>query len=204
MSNNVNLQFLLTKGLEQFNLTHLNEPLIDYLLLLKKWNAAYNLTAVRDLELMVSKHIIDSLAIIPWINGEKIIDVGTGAGLPGIPLAIACPNKNFVLLDSNGKKTRFLQEVKRQLQLKNLEVVQIRVENYHPAAGFDTVISRAFSSLAQMIYWTEHLVAEGGIWLAMKGRYPETELQEIKQEYQIKNYTVEGVEGERCCVLIQK
>ncbi|USQ13892.1 16S rRNA (guanine(527)-N(7))-methyltransferase RsmG [Legionella lytica] len=203
MSEELAIKHLLEQGLKQFSLEAISTPLLDYLFLLKKWNLAYNLTAVRDLESMVNKHLLDSLAIVPWVQGEHIIDVGTGPGLPGIPLAIAHPEKSFVLLDSNGKKTRFLNEVKRQLDLKNLEIVQIRVENYHPAQGFDTVISRAFSSLAQMIHWTKHLVAKDGIWLAMKGRYPDAELQEIEQNCKVEHYTVEGVEGERCCVLIE-
>ncbi|WP_133136158.1 16S rRNA (guanine(527)-N(7))-methyltransferase RsmG [Legionella rowbothamii] len=203
MSEELTIKHLLEQGLKQFGLETISGPLLDYLFLLKKWNLAYNLTAVRDLESMVNKHLLDSLAILPWVHGEHIIDVGTGPGLPGIPLAIAQPGKSFVLLDSNGKKTRFLNEVKRQLDLKNLEIVQIRVENYHPTQGFDTVISRAFSSLAQMIHWTEHLVAKDGIWLAMKGRYPDAELQEIEQNCKVEHYTVEGVEGERCCVLIE-
>ncbi|MFJ1268803.1 16S rRNA (guanine(527)-N(7))-methyltransferase RsmG [Legionella lytica] len=203
MSEELAIKQLLKQGLMQFGLEAICAPLLDYLFLLKKWNLAYNLTAVRDLESMVNKHLLDSLAIVPWVHGEHIIDVGTGPGLPGIPLAIAHPDKSFVLLDSNGKKTRFLNEVKRQLDLKNLEIVQIRVENYHPAQGFDTVISRAFSSLAQMIHWTKHLIAEDGIWLAMKGRYPDAELQEIEQNCKVEHYTVEGVEGERCCVLIE-
>lgn len=202
MSDHAQIQTLLNKGLAPLGLQSLCEPLFRYLLLLNKWNLAYNLTAVRDLESMVSKHILDSLAILPWVRGQKIIDVGTGAGLPGIPLAIAKPDTQIVLLDSNGKKIRFLNEVKRQLHLKNLETVQIRVENYHPAQGFDTVISRAFSSLEQMIHWTSHLVAKDGIWLAMKGRYPDTELTQIHHPYRVEQYTVEGVEGERCCVLI--
>ncbi|CAM4383134.1 MAG: Ribosomal RNA small subunit methyltransferase G [Legionella sp.] len=203
MSEELTIKHLLEQGLKQFNLEAISAPLLDYLFLLKKWNLAYNLTAVRDLESMVNKHLLDSLAIVPWVQGKRIIDVGTGPGLPGIPLAIALPEKSFVLLDSNGKKTRFLNEVKRQLDLKNLEIVQIRVENYHPTQGFDTVISRAFSSLAQMIHWTKHLVANDGIWLAMKGRYPDAELQEIEQNCKVEHYTVEGVEGERCCVLIE-
>lgn len=198
-----NIQLLLEQGLKQFALGAISTSLLDYLFLLKKWNLAYNLTAVRDPESMVNKHILDSLAIIPWLNGDNIIDVGTGAGLPGIPLAIANPQKQFFLLDSNGKKTRFLNEVKRQLNLKNLEVVQFRVENYRPEQGFDTVISRAFSNLAQMVQWTTHLVAEDGLWLAMKGVYPEVELHEIKQNYKVEHYTVEGVDGKRCCVLIE-
>lgn len=192
----------LKNGLEQFNLVNLCAPLTQYLLLLDKWNAAYNLTAIRDLETMVSKHLLDSLAILPWLNGKLILDVGTGAGLPGIPLAIAQPERQFVLLDSNGKKVRFLQEVKRQLALPNLEVVQFRVENYHPKQGFDTVLSRAFSSLEQMIFWTQHLISPEGVWLAMKGRYPEEELAQLDKNFRVHTYTVKGLESERCCVLI--
>ena len=202
MKEGSNVSFQLEQGLKQFGMNSLSVPLLQYLLLLDKWNAAYNLTAVRDLNSMVGKHILDSLAILPWIKGNRILDVGTGAGLPGIPLAIAKPEIHFVLLDSNGKKTRFLNEVKRQLNLKNLEIVQFRVENYHQPQGFDTVISRAFSSLEQMIHWTQHLIAKEGIWLAMKGRYPETELEGISHPYRVELYTVDGVEGERCCVLI--
>jgi 16S rRNA (guanine527-N7)-methyltransferase len=197
------IQSQLKEGLHQFDLDALSASLADYLFLLNKWNLAYNLTAIRDLESMVGKHILDSLAILPWLKGKQIIDVGTGAGLPGIPLAIARPDFNFVLLDSNGKKTRFLNEVKRQLNLKNVEIVQFRVENYHPTQGFDTVVSRAFSSLEQMVQWTQHLIADDGIWLAMKGRYPDTELNEIKQHCSIERYTVAGIEGERCCVIIE-
>lgn len=202
MNDNSQLKQQLEQGLEQFSLSHFTSPLMDYLLLLDKWNAAYNLTAIRDLDSMVSKHLLDSLAILPWLQGSRILDVGTGAGLPGIPLAITRPELNFVLLDSNGKKTRFLNEVKRQLKLNNLEIVQFRAENYHPAQGFDTVVSRAFSSLEQMIYWTHHLIADNGLWLAMKGRYPDTELETIQQKHRVERYTVEGIDGERCCVLI--
>ncbi|MDI1352455.1 MAG: 16S rRNA (guanine(527)-N(7))-methyltransferase RsmG, partial [bacterium] len=187
---------------KQFQLEHLTHPLFAYLLLLNKWNVAYNLTAVRDLPSMVNKHVLDSLAILSWIKGDTILDVGTGAGLPGIPLAIARPEIHFTLLDSNGKKTRFLNEVKRQLNLKNLEIVQSRVENYQPTQGFDTVISRAFSSLEQMLHWTQHLIANKGRWLAMKGRYPDTELETVTHSYRVERYLVDGIEGERCCVLI--
>lgn len=192
----------LEDGLKQFHLESYVEPLFTYLLLLNKWNLAYNLTAIRDLESMVGKHLLDSLAILPWVNGNRVIDVGTGAGLPGIPLAITKPQMQVVLLDSNGKKIRFLKEVKRLLNLKNLEIVQFRVENYHPTQGFDTVLSRAFSSLEQMLHWTKHLINNEGIWLAMKGRYPETELDSIQKTFRVETYAVEGIEGERCCVII--
>jgi 16S rRNA (guanine527-N7)-methyltransferase len=196
------IAMMLEQGLKQFNLGSLNSALFKYLMLLQQWNKVYNLTAVRDLPDMINKHLLDSLAVIPWLSGTRIIDVGTGAGLPGIPLALAKPECHFVLLDSNGKKIRFLQEVKRQLGLKNLELVEIRVENYHPTPGFDTVISRAFSSIEHMIDWTKHLIAPDGMWLAMKGRQPDTELKHIHQPYKVHHYTVAGIAGERCCVLI--
>ncbi|WP_115703296.1 16S rRNA (guanine(527)-N(7))-methyltransferase RsmG [Legionella sainthelensi] len=203
MNDETQIKLLLEQGLQSFALKAISASLSDYLFLLNKWNSTYNLTAIRDVEVMVGKHILDSLAILPWLKGNRIIDVGTGAGLPGIPLALAQPEINFVLLDSNGKKTRFLNEVKRQLNLKNLEIVQNRVENYHPTKGFDTVLSRAFSSLGQMIQWTHHLIADKGIWLAMKGRFPDLELNDIKQNCTVKSYSVAGVDGERCCVIIE-
>ncbi|TAL63033.1 MAG: 16S rRNA (guanine(527)-N(7))-methyltransferase RsmG [Legionella sp.] len=203
MNDQANIRKLLEEGLPQFIQGQFGEALFQYLLLLNKWNSAYNLTAIRKPEEMVTKHIFDSLAILPWVQGQRLIDVGTGAGLPGVVLAIAKPDSQFVLLDSNGKKIRFLQEVKRQLSLNNIEIVQSRVENFHPALGFDTVISRAFSTLEQMLHWTQHLIRPDGIWLAMKGRYPDTELETIHQPYTVESYTVAGIDGERCCVLIK-
>ena len=178
------------------------EPFVAYLNLLHKWNKAYNLTAIRELDNMVTHHVLDSLAIRPWIKGPRLLDVGTGAGLPGIPLAIAEPDLQVVLLDSNGKKIRFLREVKRSLSLSNVEIVQSRAETYHPTAGFDTVTSRALSDLESLVHWTQHLIAGDGIWLAMKGRYPETELAAMTHSYRVEPYTVPGLIGERCCVII--
>lgn len=179
------------------------EPFITYLTLLNKWNKAYNLTAIRSLEGMVTHHVLDSLAILPWIKGPQLLDVGTGAGLPGIPLALAVPSLNVVLLDSNGKKIRFLREVKRTLELTNVEIVQTRAEAYHPPSGFDTVTSRAFSTLESFVHWTRHLLSEKGIWLAMKGRYPDTELEAMNTPYRVETYTVPGIIGDRCCVIIE-
>lgn len=198
------IELQLQQGLQPLGLTRLVEPLTNYLMLLHKWNGAYNLTAVRDVETMIYKHLLDSLAIAPWFQGPRVLDVGTGAGLPGIPLALAFPDIHWVLLDSNGKKTRFLKEVKRQLQLNQIEIVDQRVELYQPGPVFDTVVSRAFSSLEQMIHWTNHLLAPDGFWLAMKGTHPNEELANINQPYQVISYTVEGIEGERCCVLIKR
>ncbi len=193
----------LEQGLHQLGCNTPIEPLLQYLYLLDKWNRAYNLTAVRDVDTMVSRHILDSLAILPWVNGQRLLDVGSGAGLPGLLLAIAKPELNVVLLDSNGKKIRFLHEVKRVLSLDNVDAVQTRVENYHPTQGFDTVTSRAFSELQQMISWTKHLIVKKGLWLAMKGRYPEAELAGLAYPYRVEAYTVPGIEGDRCCIIIE-
>ncbi|MDI9819521.1 MULTISPECIES: 16S rRNA (guanine(527)-N(7))-methyltransferase RsmG [unclassified Legionella] len=196
------IEQLLKEGLRRLGIAIDTAPLLTYLNLLNKWNHSYNLTAIRTMEAMVYRHLLDSLAIAPWVKGKRLLDVGTGAGLPGIPLALYKPDLQVVLLDSNGKKIRFLQEVKRVLAINNIEIVQSRVENYHPPQGFDTVTSRAFSDLAQLLKWTSHLIGTSGIWLAMKGRHPEAELASINLPYQVKPYTVPGLDGERCCVII--
>ncbi len=193
----------LQQGIDSLGLELSCDGLLHYLSLLYKWNQAYNLTAVRDMESMVTRHVLDSLAILPWVKGPRLLDVGTGPGLPGVPLALANPELQVVLLDSNGKKIRFLQEVKRALLLDNVEIVQTRVESYQPIKPFDTVTSRAFSELQHMLNCTEHLIATDGIWLAMKGRQPEAELAHINRSYQIESYTVAGNDGERCCIIIE-
>ncbi|MDF1683878.1 MAG: 16S rRNA (guanine(527)-N(7))-methyltransferase RsmG [Legionellaceae bacterium] len=191
-------------GFEILGVSHLDpEPFVEYLALLVQWNRAYNLTAVRDVEEMVSKHILDSLAIIPYLRGKRWLDVGTGPGLPGIPLALAHPDAELALLDSNGKKTRFLCEVVRNLSLDHVEVIESRVESYHPTRAFDTVVSRAFSALEPMVEKTRHLIDTRGLWLAMKGRVPEDELIQFGKSYDTRTYSVPGVVGERCCILIE-
>jgi 16S rRNA (guanine527-N7)-methyltransferase len=145
------------------------DRLLDYIALLDKWNQAYNLTAVRDPGEMVTRHLLDSLAVAPHLTGQRIIDVGTGAGLPGIPLAILFPERQFVLLDSNGKKTRFLVQAKASLGLDNVTVIHSRVEEYRPEEPFDTVIARAFAALTDILSLCRHLVAKEGAVLAMKG-----------------------------------
>jgi len=196
-------QEILKNGLSELGLKIESIKLEQYLELLHKWNHAYNLTAIRDLESMVSKHILDSLAILPFIKGKSLLDVGTGAGLPGIPLAIATPNLKIVLLDSNGKKIRFLQEVKRQLKLDNVEIIQTRVESYHPDTLFDILTSRAFSSIEQMLNLTRHLITPDGMWVLMKGLRPDDELAAIQMPSRVESYIVPGVDGERCCVIIE-
>lgn len=179
--------------------------LIAYLAMLFKWNKTYNLTAIRQPEEMLRKHILDSLSVIPFIKGENFIDVGTGGGLPGIVLAIMNPACSFTLLDSNGKKTRFLFQVKAELSLPNVEVVNSRVEQYRPAKGFDGIISRAFSSLQQMHFWTQHLLAEGGCFFAMKGVYNQQEIDALPVGCCVtsQDLLVPGEEGERHLVIIE-
>lgn len=150
------------------------ERLLDYVDLLARWNATYNLSAVRDPAEMVTRHLLDSLALMPLVRGETVADLGSGAGLPGIPLAIAMPHLKVTLIDSNGKKTRFLRAAVRELALTNVSVIEKRVEDI--GGQFDCVTARAFASLADMLGWGASLLAPDGVWLAMKGRYPDDEL----------------------------
>ncbi len=164
------------------------EKLGAYVSLLSKWNKAYNLTAIRNLEDMVSRHILDSLSLVTTLSKNpavNIIDVGTGPGLPGIPLSIVFPERQFTLLDSNSKKTRFLNQCKIELDLGNINIVYQRAEKYIPARLFDIVISRAFSSLDNMVRWCDHLLDKKGVFFAMKGQYPEQEIKQIANRYQI-------------------
>jgi len=177
------------------------DALMNYLGLLQKWNKAYNLTAIREPERMVNLHLLDSLAVHPFVlDADNIIDVGTGPGLPGIVLAIMNPHKSFTLLDSNGKKTRFLFQARTALNLSNVTIVNDRVEAYHPSEPFDMIVSRAFASLADMTGWCRHLRAENGSFLAMKGQYPADEIRAIADEFQVAESVaieVPGVDGER-------
>ncbi|MDK2778179.1 MAG: 16S rRNA (guanine(527)-N(7))-methyltransferase RsmG [Pseudomonadota bacterium] len=177
------------------------DALMQYLGLLQKWNRAYNLTAIRDAQRMVGLHLLDSLAVHPYVQDvNNIIDVGTGPGLPGIVLAIMNPHKRFTLLDSNGKKTRFLFQARTALGLDNVTIVNDRVEAYHPSEPFDMIVSRAFASLADMTRWCRHLRAVDGCFLAMKGQYPDDEISAINDEFRVAEsiaIRVPGVEGER-------
>ncbi len=161
------------------------QQLLEYLDLLAKWNRAYNLTAVRDPAQMVCRHLLDSLAVGPFLRGRRLLDVGTGAGLPGVPLAILFPDREFHLLDSNGKKTRFLFQVKTALRLDNIQIQQQRVETFHPPAPFDAVLSRAFASLSDMVDRCRHLPGPDGRFLAMKGACPEAELAAVSDRCEI-------------------
>lgn len=177
--------------------------LLDYQALLERWNSAYNLTAVRDPAEMVTRHLLDSLAILPYVQGETLADLGTGPGLPGIPLAIAAPGRQILLVDSNGKKVRFLREAIRALKLEGVRAVQSRVEEVE--GQFDCVTARAFASLADMFGWGGHLLAPAGIWLAMKGRSPDEELPGLPPDFQVRathTLRVPGLEAERHLLVI--
>lgn len=180
------------------------ESLLKFVQLIAKWNKAYNLTAVREPLEMVGLHILDSLAVLPHLKPSRIADIGTGAGLPGIPLAICRPECKFVLVDSNSKKTRFVQQAVLELKLRNVEVVHSRVEQFQPAELFDMVLMRAFASMPDIVKMTGHLLADDGALLAMKGQQPVEELAGIDAEYQVIPLAVPGVDAERCLIRIER
>ncbi|BAN51378.1 16S rRNA (guanine(527)-N(7))-methyltransferase RsmG [Metapseudomonas resinovorans] len=185
------------------------DGLLAYLALLIKWNKAYNLTAVRDPDEMVSRHLLDSLSVVPYVAalGDNWLDVGSGGGMPGIPLAILFPERRFTLLDSNGKKTRFLTQVKLELKLDNLDVVHSRVEAFTPERPFSGIVSRAFSSLEDFSNWTRHLGDGETRWLAMKGLHPNDELQALPADFRVESahqLEVPGCQGQRHLLILRR
>lgn len=202
-------QSLLIHNAQQMGITLTTEQqtqLLDYVDLLLKWNKAYNLTAVREKTQMIERHIVDSLSIVGFIKGNHVLDVGSGAGLPGVVLAIYFPNKNITLLDSNGKKTRFLNEVKQTLCLNNIAVVQIRAEEFKVDTLFDCVTSRAFAELGKMIKLTRHLLKPKGEFVAMKGVVLPEELSAIDKHYKVHVHPVmvPGSDAARHAVVMTK
>ena len=186
-----------------------HEQLLAYLALLIKWNKAYNLTAVRDPNEMVSRHLLDSLSVVPFVTdaGDNWLDVGSGGGMPGIPLAILFPERQFTLLDSNGKKTRFLTQVKLELKLANLQVIHSRVEEFRPEQPFSGICSRAFSSLEDFSNWTRHLGDGNTQWLAMKGVHPDDELQALPADFRLTAthvLKVPGCQGQRHLLILRR
>jgi 16S rRNA (guanine527-N7)-methyltransferase len=213
MSLQQDLHTILTSGLDALSLELSDmqqQQLVDYVVMIDKWNKAYNLTSVRDPKQMMVKHILDSLAIVPYLSDsadENIIDVGTGPGLPGMPLAIAFPNKSFTLLDSLGKRVRFMTQCVHSLKLTNVTPVQSRVEEHNGEKPYDIVLSRAFASLKDMLHWCEHLVDSEGQFLALKGQFPQEEIDEVSDHFQVsrtENLTVPNLVGERHLVWLKK
>jgi 16S rRNA (guanine527-N7)-methyltransferase len=210
MTTQQDLHCILASGLEalSLNLTdNQQQQLVEFVLLIDKWNKAYNLTSVRCPKQMMVKHTLDSLAIVPHLTGENIIDVGTGPGLPGMPLAIAFPDKTFTLLDSLGKRVRFMTQCVHTLKLTNVTPVNSRVENHVGDKPYDIVLSRAFASLKDMLHWCEHLVDSDGQFLALKGQFPQSEIDEVSDHFQVvntENITVPNLDGERHLVWLRK
>jgi 16S rRNA (guanine527-N7)-methyltransferase len=183
------------------------QQLVKLVLLLHKWNKAYNLTSVRDPDDMLVKHIMDSIVVSPYLTGERFIDVGTGPGLPGLPLAIMNPDKEFVLLDSLGKRIRFITQAVHELQLTNVTPVQSRVEEYLPSTKFDGVLSRAFASLEDMLHWCQHLPKKNGQFLALKGLHPTSEIATLNSTFKLEashKLTVPELEGERHLIVMSQ
>ncbi|HGH2439123.1 TPA: 16S rRNA (guanine(527)-N(7))-methyltransferase RsmG, partial [Salmonella enterica subsp. enterica serovar Give] len=185
---------------------HQKTLLVAYVDMLHKWNKAYNLTSVRDPNEMLVRHILDSIVVAPYLQGQRFIDVGTGPGLPGIPLAIVLPDAHFTLLDSLGKRVRFLRQVQHELKLENITPVQSRVEAYPSEPPFDGVISRAFASLNDMVSWCHHLPGEKGRFYALKGQLPGDEIASLPDDFSVESVEklrVPHLEGERHLVIIK-
>ena len=183
------------------------DQLINFVLLIHKWNKAYNLTSVRDPQQMLIKHIIDSIVVAPYLTKSRYIDVGTGPGLPGIPLSIMHPDKHFVLLDSLGKRVRFMKQAGFEMGLTNIEPVQSRVEQYQSDLPLDGVLSRAFSSIKDMLHWCQHLVDSKGEFLALKGQYPEQEITLLPEGFEVVESVeldIPALDGDRHLIKIRK
>jgi 16S rRNA (guanine527-N7)-methyltransferase len=198
----------LTSGAAQLGLL-LDDAAVDkllaYLDLLYKWNRAYNLTAIRNEKEAIPRQLLDSLSILPFINEDPLLDIGSGGGLPGIPIAICRPGQKVTLLDSNSKKTRFLNQVKLELGLDNLQVVNERIEAWQPGIPPGIITSRAFASLGQMLDWCRHLLTPGTRLVAMKGQYPQQELDEISErnlKIEVEQVSIPGIDAERHIVII--
>jgi 16S rRNA (guanine527-N7)-methyltransferase len=200
---------LLDNGLAELGLEQQlgdDQKLMDYVAELMNWNRVYNLTSVRKPADIVTRHVLDSLTILPHLHGDRILDIGTGAGLPGIPLAIACPEKEFVLLDSSSKKLRFVQQTLGILGLDNVKLEDARVEEYQPESLFDTITCRAFSDLPDFYRYAARLCSVGGRMLALKGVYPMTEVECLEDKALIDEIValkVPGLDAERHLVIMQ-
>jgi 16S rRNA (guanine527-N7)-methyltransferase len=200
----------LSEGLADMGLAldeSVQAQLLAFLALLNKWNRAYNLTAVRDPGQMVSRQLLDSLSILPFVTTDHLLDVGAGGGLPGIPLAIVRPDSRFTLLDSNSKKTRFLTQCVMELGLKNVEIIHGRAEQCQPEQPFRQISSRAFTALDNMVNWCGELLANDGEFLAMKGQFPDDEVAALPEQWQLahqQTLSVPGTDGDRHLLIIRR
>jgi 16S rRNA (guanine527-N7)-methyltransferase len=203
------LDHALASGLSELGIELTRETqkkLLDHVELVRKWNRTYNLTAVREPQQMLTHHVLDSLAVVPHLTGTRIVDVGSGAGLPGIPLALAMPAARVALVESNHKKHAFLQQALIELDVKNAEAVNVRIEAWQAPQLFDVVISRAFSDLAEFVTLSGRLCAANGVILAMKGVYPYEELAQLPQGYRVEDVIalhVPGMDAERHLVRVR-
>jgi 16S rRNA (guanine527-N7)-methyltransferase len=179
--------------------------LLDYLAMLGKWNKTYNLTAIHAPERMLTHHLLDSLAVLPYADAERLLDVGAGAGLPGIPLAIVRADLAVTLVDASHKKCAFMRQAAIELKLANVEVVHGRVEEYRPAQPFPRIVSRAFSDLSELVRVSVHLLAPGGRWLAMKGVYPHEELAQLKGAHLLRDIElhIPGLDADRHLIVLE-
>lgn len=206
MSARAVLQARLEQGIASLGLTLPADAvsrLLDYQALLQRWNATYNLTAVRDPDGMITRHLLDSLAILPFVHGANLVDLGTGPGLPGLVLAMAAPGREILLVDSNGKKVRFLREAIRTLRLEGVQAVQQRVEDVQ--GRFACVTARAFATLGAMLEWGGHLLAPDGAWLAMKGQLTPDELAGVPAAFEVREVhalAVPGLDAERHLIVL--
>lgn len=213
-----NLETRLQQGIDELSLSvspETQQKLIQYIELIAKWNKTFNLTAIRNVDEMLTSHLLDSLAVVPFIKAGRVLDVGAGAGLPGIVLALCYPDKEFVLIDSNGKKARFMTQAKIELGLSNVEVVHARVDEYgveeiQPLKPFDAIISRAFASISDMLAYVDHLVTNETAVLAMKAD-SENEISQMPAEYksaytieQIHELEVPGLSAKRQLIVLKK
>jgi len=204
----MNVQNKLDQGIAKLGLeigSDTNQKLITFLTLLKKWNRVYNLTAIRDHDQMLSHHVLDSMAVLPYLYSGNWMDVGCGAGLPGLVLALMRPDWQFTLVDSNGKKMSFVQQVAIELELKNIKVCCARVEDVRTDLKFDGIISRAFAATEDFVKSTRHLLADSGRWLAMKGT-PDKELRSLSGDVEVERIipiSVPGLNAARCLVILK-
>ena len=183
------------------------DRLIGFVDLLIRWNNAYNLVATSDRDQLLTRHLLDSLSVLPWITGPRVADVGSGGGFPGLPLAIVRPDIDFTLIDSVAKKTRFLEQAAMELGLRNVTVERVRVEDYHPPEPFANVISRAYASLADFAESAVHLAGSGGVLLAMKGQRPDAEIAALPADWKVasvERLAVPGLDEERHIVVMRQ